>query len=481
MTKIVTAEELVAKAGVWTRRGTRADGWISPTTGAGTSQDKSTTGSFYDEVLTDQEARAIWIGNAEGAKIVEKLPETMLRAGFEIQIKSDDDEDDTARTLKAAWEDLGFATKLQEALCIERALRGAIILIGVDDGQAPTEPLDLARVRKPVSFLSVFERSECTPRFWYTDPNKPKFREVSHWQIDPNMPGSAFGAAQSTQTALVHESRLLVFPGLRVGYASRYLSEGFGASVLGRVKQALRGFGSGMQSTEVLLHDFSQAVWKIKDLAKKIAQNRGGEIVEQMKLAEISRSTVRAVWIDGEDEFARIQTPMSGLPEVMEILMRRLAAVGDMPVMVMFGDTPSGLNSTGKGEERTWYDEVAAKREAKLTPIIERFARILMAGLKIVEPESWCIKYGSLYQESDRSRAEIDKLHADTDSLRISDGILYPEEALRARARGEDPLVYADKQEGREPPVASEPAPMPIAGEPPAEDAEENVPTEESE
>jgi hypothetical protein len=275
--------------------------------------------------------------------------------------------------------------------------------------------------------------------------------------------------------AVVHESRLLMFTGIRTGRMTRTGQRpGFGDSIPTRIKAALRGYGLGWQSAETLLADFAQAVWKIHNLAELVAQDRSGEVRERMKLAEESRSVVRAVWIDGEDEFERKQTPLSGLPEILQLEAQKLAAAADTPATVMFGETPQGLNATGKGEDEVWKDKIDQERRKKLTPIIEKLIRVIFAVLKVPEPDEWCVEFGDLTREQPKAKAERKKLEAETDTINIDAGLLHADEAARARARGMDPLESIDFDDRPDPdegemkgePVVPVPGAVPPIGRP---------------
>jgi hypothetical protein len=71
---------------------------------------------------------------------------------------------------------------------------------------------------------------------------------------------------------LIHESRMIVFPGIRVSrYQQSTARGGWGESVLSRVYRVLRDFNTAWSSAGVLVTDFAQSVIKIAGLWEALA------------------------------------------------------------------------------------------------------------------------------------------------------------------------------------------------------------------
>lgn len=430
----------------------RGDGWINALTGIGLStRDKRLAEGrlkFEVALLTQPQAEALWRGDDMGARIVETLPNEMLREGFLVSIQPDPEArraGETGRTkemeeaLMARLEELEVRARLWQALAYERAYGGAGILLGADDGTRDLA-LPLGESIRRLTWLNVLGPDELVPVKWYANPQAPQYGQPETYRIQPRtLPVS--GEVVGDRQVEVHESRLLLFPGIRVSRQQTLENNGWGDSALVRVQQVLADYHQTWAAAAILLQDFSQAVLKIKGLAELIATNQDDVVIKRAQAVDMSRSTARAVLIDAEEEFERKQTPMAGLPELLDKFANRLAAAADMPVTLLMGQAPAGLNATGESDIRFFYDRVRALQSTKLRPALERLVGMLLRAqdgpTRGVEPENWSVVFRPLWQLSEVQHAEIRNKQADTDVKYIDAGVLSPEEVAVSRFGGD--------------------------------------------
>ncbi len=516
----------------------RADGWQSLLTGLGYSgHDKRTSVEFGRACnVTAADGEEMWRGDDICARVVETVPNEMLRQGFEVCIQADeaealaakpkakgekspfgtkdpeaedeeldpeaenveppeDDEERSDRALawrhdaeqqtkelqelvSAKWEELKFSEALHTALCYERAFGGGAIYLGVNDGQKPDKPLNVKTVRS-FDFLTVLEPRELNAVGWYGNPLAPKYGEVAIWQFNPSAPGVDVSKKSIPGSIEIHESRLIVFGGIRV--TRRPVAgqiAGWGDSVFVKMLPVLRDFSAAWASSSVLLQDFAQAVFKMKGLAEMIAQDRNKEVQNRIKAAEMSRSVLRALLIDGEhEEFERKQTPISGLPEMLDRWCNRLAAAVDMPVTLLMRTSPAGLNATGDADVRFFYDRIKAEQPKKLRGPIERVTTIIFKILGKPEPEKWSIEFHPLWQPTGLELAQERKTIAETDAIYIDKKVVMPEEVGVSRFGGDkfsnemkvdfSARAVAEREEAREEAAIAEAAAKFKAEQPP--------------
>lgn len=470
------------------------DGWHNILSGLGTSAyDKTTSGAFCADVVTFDMAQDLWRGDDLAARAIETWPNEMLRRGFELQVTSDDttladvkpkpgeedgDDQEAAKAGMSAagkdgklppkgkkpspfgktdgmrrdaadgkkdqekvadhWKEIGLVAALWKALAYERSYGGAAILLGVNDGQDLRQPLDLEKVID-FTFLTVLTPREIQPIAYYANPRAPKYGQAALYQLTPITPGTPIEKTFSPMSVQIHESRLIVFEGIKVDNTQMTGTlAGWGDSILTRVYRVLRGFNMSWQSAEVLLHDFAQAVYGVKGLAEMIAGDKDDEIITRMKVAERARSSSRAIMIDSEETFERKQTPVSGLPELLQMQCQRLAAAFDMPLTLLMGTSPGGLNATGESDIILFYNRVESAQHQKLTDPIERVTRLTYRALKIKEPEAWTVCYKPLRQPTTKETAEAREIQSRTDERYIASGVLSPEEIAVSRFGGDE-------------------------------------------
>jgi phage-related protein (TIGR01555 family) len=458
------------------RAAERMDGWQNALTGIGSVlTDKRLSTEFRLDLVTSEVAEQLWRGDDLAARIVETWPSEMLREGYEITVSSEKKTEagDTveralergdslgwierkrkrvdaaekgmklATQVRTKLEELDANTALHTVLSYRRAYGGGAILMGANDGSTDLMlPLDEERVSE-VNFLTTLEPRELIPLYYYADPRAPKFGSVAIWHLQTVAPGAPQPSAGTQVGAFgvtncyVHESRLIIFQGAKVTRrVSMEVHSGWGDSIFSRVNRVLSDFNVSYASAGILVHDFAQAVFKIKGLAEAMGMDKDDLLKIRMRAVELSRSTARAILIDSEEEFKREQTPVTGLPELLETFMARLAAAADMPLTLLMGQSPGGLNATGDSDIRFFYDRVASAQEKDLRPALERLIRIIFRSLGGI-PEQWDLTFHPLWQPTDKESAEARKIQAETDDIYFAMGALSAGEIAKNRFGGE--------------------------------------------
>ena len=415
----------------------RFDGWANVLTGIGhETYDKRLGASWIAGEITYETAEALWRGGDMEARIVELIPSEMLREGFALNIADDAHGKEISEAVMARLDELDANNKLIGGLQRERAYGGGAVLMSVDDGAAsPAEPLDLARVRS-VRGLNLLDPRDLWASSWYSDPWEPRYGEPERYRLQAATPMGGSAAAVD-----VHESRLIVFPGPCVSVTRRVGLGGWGDSVFLRTQEALRDFSQAYAGVAILLQDVSQATLKIEGLAQLIATNGVEAVRARLRALELSRSVARLALLDATEQFERVATPLAGVPDLLDRFCLRLAAAADMPVSLLMGREPAGLNATGESDIRGFYDRVRARQGTHLRPRLNRLIQVLLSerdgATKGREPEKWEVEFKPLRQQSANEIAAYRKLVAEVDWGNITAGIVTPEEVAISRYGGD--------------------------------------------
>lgn len=414
------------------------DGWFSMLTGVGTlAHDKREQHDFQADTIDYETAVNLWRGDDIAARAVDKPVDDMTRAGFDFLIADEDESKEAQEALEDEWERLDAINAMHEALSFERAYGGSAILLGVRDFETNLrEPLSIDRV-KSVDFLTVLERRELIPMLYYANPRAPKYGLPAVYQLAPVSPGSDVEQSGAAfETIMIHETRLLVFPGIRVTRQNLTGTDGWGDSIFTRMWRVLRDFNAAWDGTGLLLQDFAQAVFKMKNLAAMLAQDGNKLFADRMKAMDLGRSIVRAIVIDADEEFERKTTPVTGLADLLQEYMVRMSVAADMPVTVLFGISPGGLNATGESDIKLWDDRIAAWQKKKIIPHLKRLTELLLAANNN-SPEKWSIKARPLRQPDEKVIAETRKLVAETDEIYLIHSVVSADEIAMSRYGGD--------------------------------------------
>lgn len=461
---------------------TRTDGWYSLLTGLGsTTHDKRSDVTFWADVVTWDRAQELWRGDDLAARIVETLPNEMVREGFEFCVTDDAEGNDKeygvelTEKVRTKWNDLGVVEAVHKALCFERAYGGAALWPGAIDG-ADTLAAPLGKKLQSFDFINVLEPRELTPHSWYSDPLAPKFGQVEVYQLTPLITGTPKSGTKLMSSVLIHESRLIVFPGIKVANQQlRGTYAHWGDSVFTRVFRVLADFNVSWGAAGILVSDFAQPVFKMENLAQIMEQDNKDLFQARMAAIALSMSTARAVLIDKNEEYARQQTPVTGLPELLELFCKRLAAAADIPVSILFGESPGGINASGaSGDQmRIFYDRVKAMTSRKCLPAMRRITQLILMLLG-GEPASWDVKACPLWQVSEKEAADTEAVRAATLKAFWEIGAISTEEIRRSPGFADQyALTLEEKSDDPEMPDANAVAEfVATAGQPAATGAE---------
>jgi len=428
-----------------------ADGWYSALTGLGTPErDKRLSHSYSTPCIGYGESIQLWRGDDMAKAAIEKPVNQCFRQGYEIEIPDEGNYADLRVDLEEALLDLGADDCIARAMHLKRALGGGAIWIGADDGRPQHLPLIPERVRS-IDWLKVLEPIELTPYTVYSDPYKAKFGEPELFQfneIQGFTANSLVPPATSTKTrrgpsglVLIHESRLILFPGTKVSNyqtttGSLETSSYWGDSILMTMIEVLRDFNIAWHSAGIIASDYAQSVIKIQNLMGLVA-NQKEQLRARMQALELGRSVARAIILDTNEEYERQSTSLAGLPELLEKLSRRLAAAVGMPLSILMGAGEMGIGKDGLSDVRHYYDGIAAMQRCEVTPVLRRIIKLIMGTLrKRKVPRRWNIKYNPLWQLTDQEKAEARLTQARADALYVKMLAVSPDEIRDSRFRG---------------------------------------------
>jgi phage-related protein (TIGR01555 family) len=410
------------------RRPARADGWQNYLTGLGTSLDKAHLASFQFGFELDHETCAEMITKDDIAgRIASARPNEMLRKGYELKIADESDADLATEFAKQA-EELNLDGHIRDALIWGGGLGGSVMMVGADDGQKLSEPLNEERIRS-VDFLNVIDCRYARPSRYYADPNQPNFGRPSSYWIT-NVEGGA-------PVAEVHESRVIRFGGALTDIRARRRRLGWDFSVLQKPYDKMKQFDQAFKAAGHMLTDASQGVYSIAGLFQMIASGQRDALQSRMSLLDENRSVARALVLDKDGEtFDYKARSFAGLPEVLDKFMLLLASAAEMPVAILMGRSPAGMNATGESDFQAWYDVIAADQTHVLLPKLKRLYKILAlakAGPSGGKEVPFAFKFRPLKEMTDAETATLRKTTAETDQIYITAAVLTPEEVALSR------------------------------------------------
>ena len=180
-----------------------------------------------------------------------------------------------------------------------------------------------------------------------------------------------------------------------------------------------------------LLERSVQAIYKMKNLANLLSTEDGeNKAIQRLQVIDMARGILNsiAIDVDGEDyDFKTLQ--MSGVKDVIDATCNMLSAVTNIPQTILFGRSPSGMNSTGESDMENYYNMVEniqkqnMKNNARI--IIELVLKQGKLDGSISNTPKFKMKFAALWSMSETEQTDVDNKNANTDLIKAQAAQIY--------------------------------------------------------
>jgi len=424
---------------------TRLDGWMNLLTGMGlSSRDRKLHTSFgrtLDFLNNEEILNSIYAEDGIGSRIIDVLVEDMTRAWFTVN-------GDTDNYVNQKLEQIDGKFKIIQLLTWASLQGGAIGVIGIDDGGEYTDEVNTANIRD-ITHIHTYNkwRVNVAPTDYYLDPKNPKYNTPMLYEVFPI-------GMMGTIPFKVHESRVIRFEGKDCSDRDRITNNGWGDSDLKSGYNRIKGLGEAFDGVEHIMGEFVMGILRMKNLQSLIAAGKEDKIRTRMDLIDMSKHVLNTMLLDENEEFSRLGMPVTGLPELLDRCVQAVSSCYGIPVTVLLGISPAGLNATGASDIRRYYDKIAARQEMRIRGPLEKLIRYIMlskeSGFKGIEPEEWSIVFKPLWEPTEMEIVDMRWKQAQTDQIYITNNVLDPDEVAESRFGGEEYSIETQIDEGRE-------------------------------
>lgn len=333
-----------------------------------------------------------------------------------------------------------------------------------DDGRSPelATPLILTKAKIGKGRLRRLRNVE--PMWSYpalynsTNPLAGSFYTAETWWV---------------QGVEVSSSRLLTLIGREVPDMLKPAYSFGGLSLSQMLQPYVDNWLRARQSVSDLMHSFSVMVLST-NMAATLADDGGAQALERrIELFNMTRDNRGTMMIDKDLEtLTNVSASLASLDKLQAQAQEHMAAVVGIPLVVLLGITPSGLNASSDGEIRVFYDWVNAQQEDLLRDPLDTVLKVLQLNrFGEVDPDI-VFEFVPLYQLSAKELADMRKVDADTDAVYVELGVMDADD-IRATLGADDEGRYTNVD-------FSGPAPEPPdQGEPPGQPGQPGQPGEQ--
>lgn len=386
----------------------RLDAWRNNASGMGVSGiDKTMYGHFGGVGKLDRRVLSVmyrydWLAR----KICERPAKDATRRWINLDDKP----------IMAEMERLGFKKKAKMAISWARLYGGAALILIVEDGMTPADPLNPAKVKRVVD-IKVADRHYLQPQGHIRDPYATHFGEPEFYVTNTGV--------------MFHHTRVMKFTGTDLTQDEMEQELHWGGSFIELYHEAVKQFQGSMQDLRHVMTESGIGVLKIPGLTRETEM--GGTIYDtiQKRINEfnLNKSIYRVAAMDEAETYEYANRQLNGLADLRDGFMTQIGGATDMGQLVLFGTSPSGLNASQEEQLATYYDMVRDVQEDDLMPAINAVVSCLNKG---TVPE-W--EYVPLMEPSDKDKAEVRSLEADA-VAKIAQYVMWPPEGIAKHLNG---------------------------------------------
>jgi phage-related protein (TIGR01555 family) len=364
-----------------------------------------------------------------GSKIARIIPYDGTREGVTWNMDKAVDQKEVIEFIEQEFIRLKVWKTFSWAWTLARVYGGAVVYMSVSDGRSIDQPVNWKKVKK-INSLKVIDR-------WELDFNS---LEIIHKISDPKFgtpkiyryqPSTMVDGAVDVK---IHHSRIIRFDGMPLPtrlYVDNYY---WHDSIYGSLANAIKNYSITHEAITPIIQSIAQPVYKIEGLSEAIAMDQDELILKKLAQVELMRSTVQAIILDKEDDFATVAQTVTGGRELIDLTVQRLVAGSDIPHTRLLGQSPSGLGATGNSELINYYDSVKSMQELNLQQPLEAMIEgIFSQAGAIAKPDDLAFTFNPLFQMDQESEIKARMMQAKVDMDYYTMGALYVEEIADSR------------------------------------------------
>jgi phage-related protein (TIGR01555 family) len=317
--------------------------------------------------------------------------------------------------------------------------------IYIDTGVDPQNPLsaveEVITTETPLRF-QVVEPYWCYPGFYDADdPLNEWFYKPRSWWVN----GKTVAA-----------SRMITIVSRELPDILKPVYQFAGLPLTQMAKPYVDNWLTTRQNVNDLVGNFSTMVLKT-DMSSVLNGGGGESLLNRIEIFNRYRSN-RGTFVADKDseDLTNVSASLASLDKLQAQAQEHMSSVSGIPLVILLGITPSGLNAASEGEMQAFYSWVAALQEDVLRDPIQRVLDLLQLKTFGEINPAITFQFNPLWEESAEGLALRRKSEADTAAIYLDRGVISPDEE-RDRLKRDEESAYDLQGDAPEPDPANNP------------------------
>ena len=392
-----------------------------------TEKDKGSYDRFIQRTIDDGELEAMYRNDWVSRKIVDIPAFDMVREWRTWQ----GDAGEVAKMFDAE-EALGIIPKSLTAKRWQRLYGGAGMIMG--DGGDSEQPLDLKRIAKSgLQYLHVVAKRRLTVTELNRNLKDPNFGNPDFFQL--MLPGAG-------GTPKIHHTRVVAFRGQQAPDTDNP-ADWWGDSILQAVYDAVLHQARSAGGFAALIHEATLDKVTTPHLNAALTNpDDEANFKKRFQIAALGKSLFGMLLLGEDETWEKTDVDFSNFEGIMTAFLRVAAGAADIPASRFLSQSPTGLNATGDGDTRNYYEMIGSRQRTELGPELRPLDNAVKSHVGIDADEPAAIEEGdepkdrteeegelfftwnSLWAESPKEKAETNHKNAQAAAIHATLGVL---------------------------------------------------------
>lgn len=379
---------------------------------------------------------------------VETVADEMTKKFVKLVYKSNDEElpeseavnihvKGKLKKLESSFDNFNIATVFRKSAENIGYYGGCLVYIdtGVRDSEILKSPLilDPATFRQgSLKGFAVIDPINVTPGLYNTtDPTKNDYFKPQTWYV--------LGKE-------IHASRFLYFAGKEAPLLYKPSYNFFGVSTAQLAFEYAENFQKNRDSASELLNKFSVSVFKT-NMMGALGGKGTAEIDNRIRYFIKNKNNDGVLVLDKEEEdFVKVETPLSGVTDIVRQSLELIAAVFRIPAVKYLGISPSGFNATGESDLKNFYSLIESLQKKQFADNLETVLKVLQLNIYGEIDEYIGFEFIPMNEEDSKIKADTKKVIADTEKVKADTLAVYADRNLISPE--ESRKILAEDKEG---------------------------------
>jgi len=389
---------------------------------------------------------------AEYRMLSEKTAQAMTRKWIKLHSKGDADKSERISQIEDALTKFKVRELFTEAAIHDGFFGRAQLFVDLSEQEGPGLEIalfeDASIVRGKLRKFKLVEAM-------FTYPNS--YSASNPLRDDYFNPSSWFVMGQK-----VHASRLLTFVGRPLPDILKPAYNFGGMSMSQLAMPYVMNWQKTRDSVNRLISNYSTSGIKT-NLTDVLAAGSGEDLMMRAQLYADMRDNQGLMIMDNDTEdYFQYNTPLSTLDQLQAQAQEHMASVASMPLPILLGITPSGLNASADGDIEIFYDHVRDMQERLFRDNLTKVIKLIQLSEFGDVDEDIVFDFVSLWQQTEAELAANRKSDAEAAAIYVEMGAIMPEE-VRQRLADDEYSGFNGLDMGVkiEPSADEEPDPLP--------------------